>query len=146
VIGQMAAEQLGVPLTSVTVELGDSNLPPAPVAGGSNTTASVCSVVLKACETIRAKLFRAATTANNGPLTGRDPWQLVLKDGRLVAPDGASETLDDTLQRLGTGAIEEYAELVPRGINPAEGIKKLYAGQGALTGGSHGEKMMYAMG
>src|SRR5712671_7500101 len=42
VIGQMAAEHLGVPLGSVTVELGDSRLPPAPVAGGSNTTASTC--------------------------------------------------------------------------------------------------------
>ncbi len=42
VIGQMAAERLGVPLGSVTVELGYSRLPPAPVAGGSNTTASTC--------------------------------------------------------------------------------------------------------
>jgi CO/xanthine dehydrogenase Mo-binding subunit len=33
VIGQIAAEQLGIPLSSVSVELGDSNLPPAPVAG-----------------------------------------------------------------------------------------------------------------
>ena len=33
VIGQMAAERLGVPLSSVKVELGDSSLPPAPVAG-----------------------------------------------------------------------------------------------------------------
>ena len=30
-----------MPLSNVTVELGDSRLPPAPVAGGSNTTASV---------------------------------------------------------------------------------------------------------
>jgi xanthine dehydrogenase YagR molybdenum-binding subunit len=40
VIGQMAAERLGVSLGSVTVELGDSRLPVGPVAGGSNTTAS----------------------------------------------------------------------------------------------------------
>ena len=43
VIAQTAADRLGVPLDKVTVELGDSDLPPAPVAGGSNTTASVCS-------------------------------------------------------------------------------------------------------
>ena len=53
VLGQMAAEQLGVDLSSVTVEVGDSQLPPAPVAGGSNTTASTCNAVLKACEAIR---------------------------------------------------------------------------------------------
>src|SRR5262249_58189594 len=39
VIGQAAAEALGVPLAGVTVELGDTELPPAPVAGGSRTTA-----------------------------------------------------------------------------------------------------------
>ncbi len=41
VIGQMTAERLGAPLASVTVELGDSRLPPAPVAGGSNTTGAL---------------------------------------------------------------------------------------------------------
>ena len=39
---QMAAERLGIPLSAVTVEIGDSKLPPAPVAGGSNQTASSC--------------------------------------------------------------------------------------------------------
>src|SRR6266403_1707514 len=56
VIGQAAAEYLGIPVAAVTVELGDSELPPAPVAGGSNTTASACSAVMKACEAIQAKL------------------------------------------------------------------------------------------
>ena len=76
VLGQLAAEQLGVPLSSVTVEVGDSSLPPAPVAGGSNTTASTSSAVLKACGAIRDKLLRAAATANDGPLAGRSPAQL----------------------------------------------------------------------
>ena len=38
VLAQLAAERLGVPLASVTVEVGDTNVPPAPVAGGSNST------------------------------------------------------------------------------------------------------------
>ena len=54
-IGLAAAEGLGLPLDKVQVELGDSDLPPAPVAGGSNTTASACNVVMKACEEIRAR-------------------------------------------------------------------------------------------
>ena len=71
VLGQMAAERLGVALSPVTVEVGDSNLPPAPVAGGSNTTASTCNAVMKACDAIRDKLFHAAvdrrTTAARRP-------------------------------------------------------------------------------
>ena len=68
VIGQMAAERLGVDLAAVTVELGDTSLPPAPVAGGSNTTASVCSTVLIACDAIRDKLFKSAGQPNQGPV------------------------------------------------------------------------------
>src|SRR5205823_12733424 len=145
VLGQMAAERLGVPLSSVTVEVGDSNLPPAPVAGGSNTTASTCNAVMKACDAIRDRLFRAATTANDGPLAGRKAEELALKDGRAVANDGAGEPLEALFGRLGVGAIEEYAEFVPVGLKP-DAIKQLYAGKGAMTGGPHGEKLMYAMG
>ena len=144
VIGQMAAERLGVPTSAVTVELGDSRLPTAIVAGGSSTTASTCSAVLKACDAIRSRLFLAATS-NYGPLAGRDPSQLTLRDGHVVAPDGAAQKIEDTLKRSGTGAIEEYAEFIPNGAKP-DAIKQLYAGKATLVGGSEGDKMMYAMG
>jgi xanthine dehydrogenase YagR molybdenum-binding subunit len=146
VIAQIAADHLGSPLAAATVELGDADLPPAPVAGGSNTTASVCSAVLKACNAIRERLFRAAVTANVGGLTGRDPRQLTVQDGKIVAPDGTGEALGETFKHLGVSAIEEYAEFVPRGVQP-EAIKQLYAGKVSLTGGSRGsEKLMYATG
>ena len=145
VIGQTAAERLGVPLSRVSVELGDTNLPPAPVAGGSRTTASTCSAVIKACDAIRDKLFRAAVTANDGPLAGRDAADLALTQGRVVAAGGAEEKLDDTFARLGASAIEEYAEFVPHGMKP-ESIKELYAGKSLGTGGPEGEKLMYALG
>jgi xanthine dehydrogenase YagR molybdenum-binding subunit len=143
VIGQMAAEQLGVPLSSVSVELGDSSLPAAPTAGGSNTTASVCSAVLKACEAVRETLLRAASTANDSALAGRAQSELRLVDGRIVA-EGAEEPLSAVLGRMG-GAVEEYAEFVPHGIKP-EAVKNLYKGKGAMIGGSEGEKLMYAFG
>jgi xanthine dehydrogenase YagR molybdenum-binding subunit len=145
VIGQMAAEQLGVPMSSVKVELGDTTLPPAPVAGGSNTTASCCSAVLKACDAIRERLFRSASTANDGPLSGRPPAELALTDGRVIARDGGGEKLEDAFKRLGVSAIEEYAEFVPEGV-PPEAIRQLYAGKPTLTGGPHGKKVMYAQG
>jgi xanthine dehydrogenase YagR molybdenum-binding subunit len=145
VIGQMAAERLGVPTSAVTVELGDSRLPPAIVAGGSSTTASTCSAVMKACDVIRSRLFRAATTTNDGPLAGRDPSQLTLRDGHVVAPDGAAQKIEDRLKRSETGALEEYAEFIPNGAKP-DAIKQLYAGKASLVGGSEGEKLVYAMG
>src|SRR6185437_13608773 len=67
VIALTAADKLGIGLERITVELGDSDLPPAPVAGGSNTTASVCNVVAKTCEQIRNRIAEAAVAATSGP-------------------------------------------------------------------------------
>ena len=145
VLAQMAAERLGVALSSVTVEVGDSALPPAPVAGGSNTTASACNAVMKACDAVSARLFRAATTANDGPLAARSVNELRLEGGRAVAAGGASEKFEDLFKRLEVSAIEEYAEFIPQGLKP-EAVKGLYAGKGEMTGGPHGDKLMYAMG
>jgi len=130
VIGQMAAESLGIPLSSVTVELGDSKLPPAPVAGGSNTTASACSAVMKACRSIRARLMQPADDRATVGSAGTDRNEL---------------NLEDRFKSLGVGAIEEYAEYLPPGAKP-DSMKNLYAGTPFLGGGSKGEKLMYAMG
>jgi len=146
VLAQLAAERLGVPLASVTVEVGDTNVPPAPVAGGSNTTASTCSVVLKACDAIRDKLFRVASTANEGPLAGHFITEIDLRDGRLVTlHDAKSEPMADVFKRAGVSAIEEYAEFVPPGVKP-EAVADLYKGRSTQTGGPEGEYIMYALG
>lgn len=141
VIGQMAAERLGVPLSAVQVELGDSSLPPAVVSGGSVTTASVCCAVVKACDAIRARLLKSA--ANSGPLAGRPPGDIKLSEGRAVATDGSAVPMQDITGR--TGVIEEYAEFIPDGMSASD-VKKLYQGQPSFGGGSHGEKLMYALG
>jgi xanthine dehydrogenase YagR molybdenum-binding subunit len=125
VIGQMAGEQLGVPLSQVTVELGDSRFPPAPVAGGSNTTASCCNAVKKACDAILAKLSPPNATTGSNTGTGGDR--------------------EEAFKRLGVGAIEEYAEYLPPGAKPGA-MAELYHGKPYLGGGSKGEKLMYALG
>jgi len=88
VVAQIAAERLGVDLDRITVVLGDSSLPPAPVSGGSNVTASVCTVVAKACDDLKAKL---------------DPQNL---------------PLEEALDRLGHDQAEGYAETVSPGQDP----------------------------
>ena len=49
---KIAAEALGTSAARVRVELGDSDLPPAMLAGGSMGTASWGSAVVRACETL----------------------------------------------------------------------------------------------
>ncbi len=144
VIGQMAAERLGIQPEAVKVELGDTKFPPAPVAGGSNTTATVCSTVMTACNAIRDKLFKAAT-AQQGPLAGRDVRQLDMRDGKVVAPEGASAKLAALFHRLETSALEEYTEWIPEGA-PPDAVKTLYSGKPTLVGGAQGKKLLYAFG
>ncbi|WP_188193180.1 xanthine dehydrogenase family protein molybdopterin-binding subunit [Nonomuraea sp. SYSU D8015] len=64
VLTRIAAETLGVAPDRVHVELGDSDLPDAPVAGGSMGTASWGSAVVRACEELmkNGKEGRADTT------------------------------------------------------------------------------------
>jgi xanthine dehydrogenase YagR molybdenum-binding subunit len=144
VAAQMAAEQLGVPLNKVHVEMGDTTLPPAPVSGGSNSTASVCSTVMKACDGIRRKLFTAVAAAD-GPFHGRPPETLSLRDGAIVASDGPSQPLEEALKASGTGAIEEYAEFIPEGAPPTA-VAKLYGGESTLVSPEKRSHTMYAMG
>jgi xanthine dehydrogenase YagR molybdenum-binding subunit len=143
VVGQMAADTLGLPTRSVTVEMGDTQYPPATVAGGSNTTATVCSTVKTSCESIREKLFKAATS-NRGPFAGLDVTQLKLEDGHVVAADGRKAALEKVMEG-GNSVIEEYTEWTPEGV-PADAVKKLYSGKGAMVGGPKGKKLFYAFG
>ncbi|MFG3054809.1 xanthine dehydrogenase family protein molybdopterin-binding subunit [Kitasatospora sp. NPDC048239] len=56
VLAQVAAEALAVPLDRVAVEIGRSDLPRAPMAGGSAGTASWGWAVHEACTGLRAEL------------------------------------------------------------------------------------------
>src|SRR5262249_48017082 len=56
VVAVIAARGLGLTPGDVTVYMGDSDLPPVMIAGGSNNAASASLVVAKACEEIRVRL------------------------------------------------------------------------------------------
>jgi xanthine dehydrogenase YagR molybdenum-binding subunit len=134
VIAITAADELGLQVDAITVELGDSDLPPAPVAGGSNTTASVCNVVSKACAEIRDRIGKAVSEPG-APLAGADPQSLRFDQGSVIATDGRRLALTEALQRVSNGAVEAYAENIPHGVKP-EGLKGLYAGKQTLAGGA----------
>ncbi|NJQ00289.1 xanthine dehydrogenase family protein molybdopterin-binding subunit [Streptomyces zingiberis] len=67
VLTQIAADALGAPLDRVRVEIGASDLPPAPVAGGSTGTASWGWAVHQAC---RELLYALAEHGGAPPEAG----------------------------------------------------------------------------
>jgi xanthine dehydrogenase YagR molybdenum-binding subunit len=149
VIAQTAAERLGVAPGDVPIVMGDSTLPPAPVAGGSVTTASACNAVARACEAVRAKLFRAvvakAEKGGKSPLVGVKLSALDLSGGKVVDGSGKSMPLDAAFDRLGSAAIEEYAEWVPHGAKPGS-MAKIYAGSTDIVGGAGEDRLSFAHG
>jgi xanthine dehydrogenase YagR molybdenum-binding subunit len=80
---QLAAELLGLPESSVRFELGDTQLPKAPVAGGSMQTASVGSAVHGAVLAALRKLSDLAIGDESSPLYRATPDDVVPNEGHL---------------------------------------------------------------
>jgi xanthine dehydrogenase YagR molybdenum-binding subunit len=111
------AQFLGVNVEDISVQMGDSDLPPVMIAGGSNNAASSTNVAAKACEEIRSRIAAAAVGAETGVFHGADAATLKLSNGKLVDPSGRSETLRDAVGRIGQ-RLEVYAENIPSGLPP----------------------------
>ncbi|MFI6393162.1 xanthine dehydrogenase family protein molybdopterin-binding subunit [Nonomuraea sp. NPDC050540] len=66
VLTQIAADALRTSPDRVTVEIGDSALPPATLAGGSMGTASWGTAVVRACEALRERVSRSGDVRSTG--------------------------------------------------------------------------------
>jgi xanthine dehydrogenase YagR molybdenum-binding subunit len=83
VMSQIAAEALGLPLAKVRFELGDTRLPVAPGAGGSQSVASVGPAVQAAALAAREKLLALAQADPASPLYTAGPEEMILEAGWL---------------------------------------------------------------
>jgi xanthine dehydrogenase YagR molybdenum-binding subunit len=111
------AQFLGLNVEDVSVQMGDSDLPPVMIAGGSNNAASTTNAAAKACEEIRSRIASAAVAAATGVFRGADAATLKLSGGKLVDASGRSEALHDAVGRIGQ-RVEVYAENIPTGLPP----------------------------
>src|SRR5258708_21387826 len=75
-VGMVGVESLGISYERVRAVLGDSGLPPAPGAGGSQSTASVGPAVVAAADSIKKKLVEVAVKEQNSPFHGAKPEEL----------------------------------------------------------------------
>ncbi|MBZ6384406.1 MULTISPECIES: xanthine dehydrogenase family protein molybdopterin-binding subunit [Pantoea] len=83
ILAQTAAEVLQIPSRQIRVELGDTDLPRAGVAGGSQLAGNLTAAVHKTAEAMREKLFTLATESPGSPLFQVEREQLVLRDGAV---------------------------------------------------------------
>jgi xanthine dehydrogenase YagR molybdenum-binding subunit len=146
VIGQAAAERLGIPAEQISVMIGDSDLPPAPVAGGSNSTASTCSAVITVCEQIRQRLFKALMPNESVIDKAKETVGVGQSQSMKAASSDRPLDIQKAFDALGVGVVEEYGEWKPDGA-PMDSFSAMYKGQMRMVGGSKMKnKIAYAFG
>ncbi len=103
VLTQLLGELLGLPAEKVRFDLGDTDFPPSPVAGGSQSVNSVGSALKAAVDAARDKLLAAAQADERSPLRGATSDQVSLHGGRLFlntdSAKGANRGSDSRRER-----------------------------------------------
>jgi xanthine dehydrogenase YagR molybdenum-binding subunit len=115
IVAQASSAALGLPLDRIKVEIGDSDLPEAPVSGGSSSTASVLPAIDAAARSALAKLAKLATADAASPLYGLDPDILGPFGGNLQAKNDTtrSDPFHAILTRAGQGAVDATEKIDP---------------------------------
>ncbi len=110
---QVAAEAAALPPDRVRFDLGDTLLPAAPIAGGSQLTASVANAVHEAGLALRRKLAALAAADPESPLHGRGFEELGFADGRAFvrAQPARGETFAAILHRSGASSVSAHADV-----------------------------------
>lgn len=115
IMTQVAADALGLALERVRFELGDSEMPEAPVSGGSMTAASIGPAVQRACAAVRDKLVALAVADKASPLHGFNAGEVEAAGGWLrqrAAPE-RGEPMAAIIARNGGQAVSGDAEAKP---------------------------------
>ena len=111
-MAQIAAEELGLPLERVEVQVGDSARGPyASISGGSSTLPSMGPAVRAAAADAARQILEIAAQRLD-----REERMLSLEDGQIVSTDGGSWPLEEITGLLESGQILGKGA---RGPNPA---------------------------
>jgi xanthine dehydrogenase YagR molybdenum-binding subunit len=115
IMAQTAAAALGIAPEKVTVKLGDSTLPKAPVSGGSQSAASVCPAVEDAAKQVKLKIVQMAVNDAASPLYGVDAVLVTMQGGRVfvTADPAKGEDVGALMRRNGSKPVEAMGSAEP---------------------------------
>lgn len=111
---EISAEQLGVPFEKVKFELGNSDYPYGPVAGGSNSTATVGTALHEVAGIFHKSLAEIAVKDSRSPLFKQKVDDIgMAAPGRIgLRSDSAkSDSYDEILRRAGRDSFEVESKL-----------------------------------
>jgi xanthine dehydrogenase YagR molybdenum-binding subunit len=81
ILALLASERLGLPIDKIEVVLGDTQLPPGPLSGGSMVTASAVRAVTEAAGKAVDALLATAAKASGSKFAGRKASELEYSNG-----------------------------------------------------------------
>ena len=115
ILAQTASDALGVPLEKISVQIGDSTLPPGPFSVGSQTAGSVTPAAWAVCEKLRKDLMQLATADAKSKLYQRKPEEISFADGKFFVRDDTSrsESYVDIMRRNQKTVMETCATTMP---------------------------------
>ncbi|GAB3900205.1 xanthine dehydrogenase family protein molybdopterin-binding subunit [Larkinella knui] len=115
IMTQIAADTLGMPIEDVIFRLGDSNMPLAPIEGGSWTAATVGSAVKVACEALGKKLFKMAQKMKDSPFADAKWEDVWFSDAHILLKTNpyAAVSLLEIVGQNGGRAVSETATSLP---------------------------------
>jgi len=142
VMTQLAAEVLGLKMDRVEFELGDTQLPRAPEAGGSGLTTALGSAVHNTCVALVQRFLALVCDNPNSPLQGCAIEDIVASDGRLARVDDESrgESYAEILQRHGLDELTADGD----SAKPRGGTGVLVASLAVTALGRFGQKLVGA--
>jgi xanthine dehydrogenase YagR molybdenum-binding subunit len=113
---QVTAELLGLDIDQVHVEIGDSDLPPAPYSGGSGMATSLSGAIHDAVGNLVRAFVDVVTDDESSPLRGRSPDDVISTKGGIHVVDAPSigETYVEMLARHGLPEIAADGERDPQ--------------------------------
>jgi xanthine dehydrogenase YagR molybdenum-binding subunit len=115
VMTQVAADAIGLPPERIQFQLGDTDLPPTPASGGSQTAASVGSAVFLAGHALRSKLIQLAVSDRQSPLYGASESEVTARNGGIYLKNDSMRGEDYTalLARHNLPQMEARADAAP---------------------------------
>lgn len=124
ILAQTAADALGVPLERIQVLLGDTALPRAPLAGGSQLANVLTGAVHKACMRACEELTLLAARHPASPLRGADPSRLRVHAGMVGPADantpGGRVRIDSLLSLAGRDRLVAMGDTFPAAAGEKE--------------------------
>jgi len=118
----LAADELGIPVTRVRPDLGDSTSPAAANAGGSNSTCTNGPAVQVAAKAVQTELITLATTNPRSPFYGKE---VSYRDGS-VSSGGLTMSFGTLLTTCDVGGVEAVGTS-PRLVDPEHGFRSFGA-------------------